>query len=192
MINIYFEHDLHFDDVYPPHIQKLSPVHWTPVEIAKKASKFLSVEGNRVMDIGCGVGKFCLASAFFHPNTEFFGFEQRKELIGHAEVAKATLRLRNVNFIYANLSEIDLREYQSLYFFNSFHENLHLEYSIDSSINRNADLYRFYAQLLYKKLEMQPSGCRLVTYYSKRKQVPGSYKLVGKFENLELKMYVKI
>ncbi|UKT64766.1 methyltransferase domain-containing protein [Pedobacter mucosus] len=191
MINTYFDHDIHFDYLYPDHIQQLSSVHWTPIDVARKAAEFLCWPGHKVMDIGCGVGKFCLTSAFFHPGTRFYGIEQRPALIKFANDTKKHLHLTNVDFLQGNITDIDLREYRSLYFFNSFHENLNTLAGIDSTVNRNFDLYRFYTQLLYRKLDEQPSGCRLVTYYTEATQIPPSYKKVEKFYHPELKLYKK-
>jgi SAM-dependent methyltransferase len=191
MINTYFDQDIHFDYLYPDHIEQLSSVHWTPIDVARKASEFLSYPGHKVMDIGCGVGKFCLTSAFFNPATLFYGIDQRPALIKHANDTKKRLQLSNVDFIHGNITDIDLREYRSLYFFNSFYENLNTLAGIDSTVNRNGDLYRFYTQLLYRKLDEQTSGCRLVTYYTNPAQIPSSYKIVEEFYHPELKMYKK-
>jgi hypothetical protein len=49
--------DDEFNDIYPRRIRKLADRHWTPVEIAKRASEFLSQEpGTSVLDVGSGVG----------------------------------------------------------------------------------------------------------------------------------------
>jgi SAM-dependent methyltransferase len=191
MVNTYFDHDIHFDYLYPDHIQQLSKVHWTPLDIARKASEFLSYPAHKVMDIGCGVGKFCLTAAFFNPGTFFYGIDQRKDLIRYANETKENLNLSNVDFIHGNITDIDLKEYKSLYFFNSFYENINTEGGIDSTVNRNYDLYRFYSQLLYKKLEAQPKGCRLVTYHTVTGQIPPSYKAIAQCYHPELKMYIK-
>src|SRR5436305_754412 len=71
-----FRNDKAFDQLYPEHIRKLSQLHWTPVDIASKAADFLAIPCARVLDIGSGVGKFCLAAGSFHPETLFFGIEQ--------------------------------------------------------------------------------------------------------------------
>ena len=56
--------DEKFDLIYPPKIRKLSSIFWTPVAVAAKAAKWLvTVQGMRVVDIGCGPGKFCLVAA---------------------------------------------------------------------------------------------------------------------------------
>ena len=95
-----FDKDTIFDDLYPEHIQELSLMHWTPVDIAKKASDFLALPSTRVLDIGSGVGKFCITAGFFHPETTFCGVEQRSELFTIAELAKEEINLPNVHFIH--------------------------------------------------------------------------------------------
>ena len=56
--------DEKFDLIYPPQIRELSSLHWTPVAVAAEAAKLLvTAPGTRVLDIGCGPGKFCLVGA---------------------------------------------------------------------------------------------------------------------------------
>ena len=120
-ISDWFKSEHQFNQLYPNQIQELSAQHWTPLNIAKKAADFLSAEKNtRVLDIGSGVGKFCLAAAYFQPNTNFFGVEQRANLVEHAESAKHILGLENVSFLNQNFTSIDFNLYDHFYFFNSF------------------------------------------------------------------------
>jgi 2-polyprenyl-3-methyl-5-hydroxy-6-metoxy-1,4-benzoquinol methylase len=57
--------DEKFDLLYPAEIRKLSSVFWTPVAVAAAAAKLLvTTSGTRVLDIGCGPGKFCLSLHF--------------------------------------------------------------------------------------------------------------------------------
>ncbi len=64
----WFNSDMEFNTLYPPSIQLLSRNHWTPLSIAMKAACFLAGDGNvRILDIGSGVGKFCLAAAWHTP-----------------------------------------------------------------------------------------------------------------------------
>src|SRR4051812_20257231 len=84
-----FSSDAAFDWMYPECFQVLSLKHWTPLAIARKAAGFLAEPGTRVLDIGSGIGKFCLAAAHHFPETFFYGVEQRHELVYHAEEAKS-------------------------------------------------------------------------------------------------------
>ena len=55
--------------------------HWTPLCVSRKAADFLAAESNvSILDIGSGVGKFCLGAAYYKPDAYYFGVEQRKNL----------------------------------------------------------------------------------------------------------------
>ena len=84
-IDKWFNSDVQFNNIYPSTIQLLASKHWTPLAVARKAANFLAAEKNvRILDIGSGVGKFCLAAAYHKPDAYYFGVEQRKSLINHA------------------------------------------------------------------------------------------------------------
>lgn len=72
------------------------------VDSALEASSFLGVPGARVLDIGSGVGKFCIAAGVYHPETSFYGIGQRKELYGYAETAREQIGVHNVFFKLGN------------------------------------------------------------------------------------------
>ena len=188
---VYFNKDSHFDYLYPRRIQNLSERHWTPVEIAKKAGEYLSVPNTKVLDIGSGVGKFCIAAGFFEPETLFYGVEQRRDLINLAESVKNTLDLQNVTFLHNNITELDFELFDSFYFFNSFYENIKPDLAIDTKIEANAALYSYYTNYVYEQLDQQPSGTRLVTYYGSAKQIPESYKFIDNSHHYALKMWMK-
>ncbi|MGZ5245847.1 MAG: methyltransferase domain-containing protein, partial [Flavitalea sp.] len=80
-----FSSDVHFDSILPRNIKEKSAKHWTPLEVAKTAAKFLAPQKDyHVLDIGSGIGKFCLAAAYFNPNATFYGVEQREDLVNYA------------------------------------------------------------------------------------------------------------
>ena len=132
----WFDSDRDFDLLYPLHIQTLARRHWTPLPVAKRAAAYLAMEENaRILDIGSGAGKFCLAAAHYKPNALFFGIEQRNSLITHAERVKEKLGLENAFFIFGNFTQLDFRQYDHFYFYNSFYENLACTDKIDDSID---------------------------------------------------------
>lgn len=186
-----FRHDSAFDDLYPEHIRDLSPMHWTPVDIAKKAAAFLALPNARVLDIGSGVGKFCITAGFFHPETTFYGVEQRSELFTFAEIAKEEVDLPNVNFIHGNLTELDFDDYDHFYFYNSFYENIEPDSRIDYAVKTSFELYDLYSRLVYKMLDEKPPETRLVTFHASYKQVPPGYKVVNNSYSKVLKMWIK-
>ena len=64
-INRFFSSDNRFNTLYPEPIRLLAARHWTPLNVARRASLFLAAEhGARILDIGSGVGKFCLSASY--------------------------------------------------------------------------------------------------------------------------------
>src|SRR6266540_532514 len=98
--------DEKFDQIYSARIRKLSLFQWTPVCVAAEAAKLLvTAPGTRILDIGCGPGKFCLVAAAL-TDGQFTGIEQRADLATAARKAAARLQLANVEIIYGNVTEI--------------------------------------------------------------------------------------
>lgn len=189
----WFNSDTQFNQLYSTSIQSLAYRHWTPLVVARRAAYYLAEEENvRILDIGSGVGKFCLAAAHYRPNAFYYGIEQRKRLVNHAEAAKEMLRIENVSFINCNFTQIDFRNYDHFYFYNSFYENLAGADKIDDSIDYSLELYNYYNRYLYKQLEQRPSGTRLATFHSLEDEIPQGYKIVGSEMNELLKLWVKI
>ncbi len=186
-----FGDDAAFDWMYPEHFQLLSLKHWTPLAVARKAAEFLAEPGARVLDIGSGIGKFCLAAGYHFPETHFYGVEQRHELICHAEEAKGYTQLPNVNFIYANITQVNFKEFDHFYFYNSFYENIDPVNPIDDTIELSESLYTYYTKYLYAALNEKPSGTRLVTFHSLEQEIPPSYKLADVSYDTLLKMWIK-
>ncbi len=189
----WFATDLRFNTLYPPAIQNLAVRHWTPLAVARKAANFLAAEKNvRILDIGSGVGKFCLAAAHYKPMAEYIGVEQRISLITHAHLARETLGMYNVSFVHGNFTQLNFREYDNFYFYNSFYENLAISDKIDNSIAYSGELYNYYTRYLFKQLEQKPSGTRLATFYSLEDEVPADYHIVGSEMDNLLKFWIKI
>ena len=187
----YFLKDAAFDTLYPLHIRNLSQLHWTSLDIALEASNFLASPGARVLDIGSGVGKFCIAAAVYHPNTQFFGIEQRKELFTFAKRAQEEVGVENVHFNYGNLMDLSYENYDHYYFYNSFYENIEPGSRIDNSVDTSFELYNQYTEYVHEMLSSRPAGTKLVTYHTKDKQIPASYKLIDNSYSRFLKMWVK-
>ena len=97
-VDCFFRNDAEFDWLYPEHFQLMSLKQWTPLAIAKTAAEYLNVKGAKILDIGSGIGKFCLTAAHHYPDSYFFGVEQRHELVHYAKNVKKYLGLGNVNF----------------------------------------------------------------------------------------------
>lgn len=162
------------------------------MHITQRVVRYLTPMDNAsVLDIGSGVGKFCLAAAWSMPSAFFTGIEQRKNLLSHAYTAQAILKLKNVQFIHGNFTRLNFDRFDHFYFYNSFYENLVGTEKIDDSIAYSPELYDYYNHYLYKKLDERPTGTRLVTYHSLEAEIPPAYLLVETHVNDLLKFWIK-
>lgn len=189
----WFSSDGQFNRLYPSSIQLLAQRHWTPLVVARKAANFLAAEGNvRILDIGSGVGKFCLAAAHYKPKALYYGIEQRNRLVSLAESAREVLRIENVSFVNGNFTQIDFRNYDHFYFYNAFYENITGTDKIDNSIDYSLQLFNYYNRYLYKQLEQKPPGTRLAAFHSLEDEMPPGYHVVGVEMDSLLKFWIKI
>lgn len=188
----YIQTDETFNKLYPPDIQVLSRQHWTSLHIVRCATEFLcSKSGSKILDIGSGVGKFCLTGAMYAPNAHFYGVEQRAYLVDHANIAKQKMGIKNASFIVGNFVHTNLQQFNHFYFFNSFFENLDNLGRIDEQIAFSESLYQYYVRHLYNGLKEMPSGTKIVTYHTFCNEVPREYKLVDSLEAGELNFWVR-
>lgn len=189
----WFNSDAIFNQLYPPPIQLLARRHWTPLAVARRAASFLAEKNSvRILDIGSGVGKFCLTAAYCQPHCFFYGVEQRESLMDHAETAREILYLNNVSFIHGNFTQLDFKIYDHFYFYNAFYENLAGTDKIDDSIDYSVELYNYYNRYLFRQLEQKPAGTRLATFHSLEDEIPEGYHIVGTEMDNQLKFWIKI
>lgn len=187
----FFHNDAAFDWMYPDHFQLMSLKQWTPLAIARKAAAFLAIPGAKVLDIGSGIGKFCLAAGYHFPETYFYGVEQRHELHFLAENINKYVDLPNVNFIHGNITQINFKAFDHFYFYNAFYENLDPSGRIDDTTELSESLYHYYTGYLYAALDAKPSGTRVVTYHSSTQEIPPDYRQSGAGFDFLLKMWIK-
>lgn len=184
--------DSDFDVIYPAWARNYSRRHWTPLEMVKKASEFLVVTSEtKVLDVGSGSGKFCLAGATFTKG-HFTGVEQRLSLVELAKKLSGKYRIQNTEFIHANITSINFSDYDAFYFFNSFHENVDVSAKIDTSVETSEALYYIYNAYVNQQLALAPKGTRLVTYWGSKQEVPSSYIMRHSYNEGLLKCWEKV
>ena len=189
----FFSTDASFDALYPEAISLLAHRHWTPLLVAKKAAAYLAADkGAKILDIGSGVGKFCLAAAFYQPAAQYFGIEQRENLVSYAKGAQQKLQIDNVTFTAGNFTELKFSTYDHFYFYNSFYENLVGTQRIDDDIAYSRELYDLYRFTLYRQLEKMPFGTKLVTFQVLGDDWPEGYHVVNSDMDNLLNFLVKI
>ncbi len=178
------EDDRAFDALYPHALQKKSEHHFTPLHIVRKASAFLAaLPQARILDIGSGAGKFCLAGAVY-TSADFTGIEQRENLVHIAQQLAGSLDLRNVSFQHGNVLFTDLKKYNAFYLYNPFFENVNTRDRIDDTISHNISLYGTYMSHTFGQLASLPLQTRLVTYYIAKEVVPSAFSLMEAYGQL--------
>ncbi len=187
----YFLNDAAFNALYPPRISGLAEQHWTPLHIARQVVDFLGEGGARVLDIGSGAGKFCLAAAHFAPGTQFTGVEVRKQLVRAATDAQKKLAIDNASFINANFMDLRLGDYDHFYFYNSFFEHINEKGRIDNNIPFSDALFEYYADNLSRMLSERPAGTKVATYHSFHGEIPTGYERVSVQGGGELTFWVR-
>lgn len=182
--------DEKFDRLYPAPFRKLSSLFWTPVAIAAEAGRLLaSKPESRVLDIGCGVGKFCLVAASL-ADGHYTGIEQRKPFVEAARAAAHTLALPEVEFIHGNILDHSFASYDAFYLFNPFEENMH-GHKIDSAIPLSAELFRKYTRYVSEQLGLRPLGTRVVTYMGYADDIPACYDCEATLFGDDVKLWIK-
>ncbi|HEX8678892.1 MAG TPA: class I SAM-dependent methyltransferase [Chthoniobacterales bacterium] len=182
--------DEKFDRIFPPRIRKLSSLFWTPVAVAARGAELLvTTPGVRVLDIGCGPGKFCLIGASITDGC-FTGVEQRAELLAAAVEAATRLQLTNVNFVQQNITDVAFTDYDAFYLFNPFEENMH-GHKIDSDVPLSPALFKRYARHVADQLGAMPLGTRVVSYAGYGDEVPACYDCELALFRDDLKLWIK-
>jgi 2-polyprenyl-3-methyl-5-hydroxy-6-metoxy-1,4-benzoquinol methylase len=170
-----------FDRIYPDWAQRLSEVHWTPVEVARRAAKLLTVHSrNRILDIGSGVGKFCLIGALTTRAT-FVGIEQRGNLVDVARSTAERCGASRAQFLHGNMMDLDWRQFDGFYLYNPFYEHVaECLTPIVGDIDRAPEHYKTYVDATCARLMSACAGTRVVMYHGFGGIIPEGYDLIGR------------
>jgi SAM-dependent methyltransferase len=170
--------DEEFDRLFPPHIQRASGRFWTPVDVALAAVQLLvTSRSSRILDIGAGVGKLCIVGGL-STGASFMGIERRRALVEIGRDAAERVRLKTATLIHGELDAVDWQEYDAIYLFNPFEENLRepVEW-LDQSVPLSEARFRCDVAVVEEGLRAAPLGTRVVTYYGFGGHFPEGYRL---------------
>jgi len=172
--------DANFDRFLPPDLRAVSGQFWTPLEVVVRAAQWLTeLRVNSVVDIGSGVGKFCVAAALTSPCT-FTGIEHRPRLASTARCIAQLFNLEErVQFITGVFGEVATPPADCYYLFNPFGENL---FDVDERLNEDADLSHARYLLDVGKVEhllgSVPIGTYVMTYNGFGGTIPDDFEEV--------------
>lgn len=171
--------DTEFDMIYPAPIRKMSKRHFTPVEVAIKASQLLMTKPKqKILDIGSGVGKFCFVASSV-TEAQYTGVDYRKNLVDLCKKITEKERFKNVHFIHKNILKVDFAKYDGFYFFNAFQEQIDKTAKMDNEVETSLENFKIFSEYLKTQFEKMPDGTRIVTYYVNSTQIPSTYRLVS-------------
>jgi predicted RNA methylase len=172
------ESDLDFDNIYDDRIRALSAQHWTPVAVAARAATLLTQAGaTRILDIGSGVGKFCIVGALA-TGAEFVGVERREELVAVARAAAWGLGTPRATFVHASIDAFSLAGFNGIYLYNPFFEQISRALPlIDETMARSRETYRFFVRATLAKLSALPTPAAIVTYSGFGARLPPEFRL---------------
>jgi predicted RNA methylase len=171
--------DDQFDRLFPSAIQEISGSFWTPVAVAMRAADLFVEQGvRRVLDVGSGPGKFCLAAAAVAPALALTGIEQRRSLVEAANGAAHRLQLVNVQFHEGNVLKAEWAAFDGFYFFNPFGENIFVdEDHFDETVELSHG--RFLAEVFFveRVLIAARLGTTVISYHGFGGRMPRCYSL---------------
>jgi SAM-dependent methyltransferase len=173
--------DYVFDQLLPPYVRNRSPRYWTPVAVAARVGALFRVHGARkVLDVGCGPGKFCIVAGSLCSELQFHGVEQRPRLIRHGNRLARYFGVTNIRFDAKDATLVPWDDYDGFYFFNPFAENM---FQAQDRFDDDASLSaaRFGSELLRVEslLARARVGTVVVTYHGLGGPIPSSYELVA-------------
>lgn len=186
--------DFRFDQIYPPEIQKISGMQWTPVDVAIRAARLLACDGQtRVLDVGSGCGKFCVVGAFSSP-ARFIGVEEQPRLIEVANRTIAMLKAERVSFVLGNMADQDWSLFDAFYFFNPFHEHKLRSARVGTTSSSDEGKFDRYVEIVRAKLSGVRDGTRVATYHGFGGDMPAGFQLVRRepVHTSHLELWVKV
>lgn len=177
------ETDAAFDSLYPRWAVQLSSIHWTPVRVAVRAVELLMGEdGDRrnttILDVGSGVGKFCIIAALRTERARFVGVEQRPHFVELSRQIAAAYSVDRVEFVHGNFVDVDWGRFRGAYLFNPFQENLPESSVLDRSVSLHPSFYKVYVSAVEAGLAQMKTGTRVVTYWGFGGRFPPSFRRI--------------
>jgi SAM-dependent methyltransferase len=172
--------DRSFDRLYPGTVRAGSKQHWTPLSVAARAAALFREHGvRRVLDIGCGPGKFCVAAAVTQPELKLLGMERRPHLVAVAEQLGEQFALPNASFVHGDALERPWGRFDGFYFFNPFWENLSREKGrFDSTVELSRMRFLREQRRTRNALRSLRRGSLLISYHGIGAPIPSSYQLI--------------
>ncbi|WP_317897738.1 class I SAM-dependent methyltransferase [Aurantibacillus circumpalustris] len=180
-----------FNQLLPEYLQEKSRLYFTPIHIARTAALWLTENGEKkVLDIGAGVGKFCITGANY-VNSHFYGIEYRQSLVKLANELISYYKIENATIVNENVINVDFTNYDSFYLYNPFYENLIASERLNNEVELKDSLYGYYLKHTEQQLDKTKPGTKLVTFHGNNFEVPDSFEKIKETQDATLKLWIK-
>jgi SAM-dependent methyltransferase len=170
--------DQAFDIFLPADLESLSADQWTPLEVALSAASWLKeFDVRRVVDIGSGPGKFCVAAALAG-TSELVGLEQNPRFVAVARSLARFFGVQDrVRFVEGKLGDQTLPPAEAYYLYNPFAQHLFAP-TLDPiwGASPNYERYRRDVMTAQDAFRRAPQGTIVVTYNGFGGLMPASYQ----------------
>ncbi|MBL0212836.1 MAG: hypothetical protein IPQ07_03020 [Myxococcales bacterium] len=168
--------DARFDALYPKSHRRRSSVHWTPMEVALRASAMLAASpGGRILDVGSGSGKMCMIGALVS-GAHWTGVEQDSAMVRvAARVARSLSIAERTSFVHADGLGLDWSPFGGIYLYNPFSEAALKTRPVDPSPRQAAFIHAVVA--VEHKLAALQVGARVVTLHGFGGDLPPEFEL---------------
>jgi SAM-dependent methyltransferase len=173
--------DLEFDRFLPKALRAVSAEYWTTLGAAKRAAEWFSAHGvGSVVDIGSGVGKFCVATAIFAERLRFTGVEQRPRFVQAARTLAHCFEVETrVAFVEGGIAEAGALPADAYYLYNPFAENLvAADDALDAETELTAARYARDIAAVEALFSRAPAGTHVLTYNGFGGRFPPGYAQV--------------
>lgn len=156
-----------WDSYLPKKFQLLSPYQWTPISVIERTWNYLSKDKvTSVVDLGSGVGKFCIyLSKVSNHSIDILGIENREELLKISESLKEIWNTPDVNFKNTDFLNEFPTGHSHYFCFNPLYETMKGSHSIDSSKKKSAHQFLKDLEILKQKLFLLSPGTKLITFH---------------------------
>lgn len=175
--------DAAFDALLPTEAREVSDRYWTPVAVAVQAAAWFDQFGiDTVLDVGSGVGKFCVAAALAGRRPRrFLGLEQRPRLVAAARALANRFGLGDrTRFLEGALGDAPVPQAQAYYLFNPFGENVFCAGDpLDRDVELSEERQARDVALVQAVLRESPVGTFLLTYHGFGGTTPAGYDEVA-------------
>ena len=172
--------DRFFNGLLSADARRVASRHWTPVRFAVRAAMMLTCGKEcQILDVGSGVGKFCMVGALTTP-AQFVGVERRKWLVTESREIALKLEIDRTRFICGNFTEVDWSEFDGIYLYNPFQENIDEGCRIDATVLMNETRFSEFTEAVQSKLAALKKKTRVVTFHGFGAPMPAGFVCAAK------------